>query len=326
MNAQQAVKRRQNSACVRDGRCYPPMAAPAGAGVLFAMHARPSTRSRIIGEGVAAARMLRRTMRPAHPMELLANAAVLRLLRQREPAPPFDFIGELPPLEVALRQLLSSSSGERGGRDARASGRDERAPYLAKLLALLRCRFARVVYLDCDLFVLDAALIDGLLTATLSVADVAMPLDPGRAAHLIIGDAAAAPWLRAGHPPMLCSAVLAYARNVATDALWRGAARRLARGEHAAGGLRQSDQEAVWFEWTLSQPAGLRVLALPEETYCPLEARQQPKPAWHGPAGVHWSTSWRRGRYRCRAVHGHAYGSTASSVQFSSLRSWNRTA
>ena len=54
-------------------------------------------------------------------------------------------------------------------------------------------------------------------------------------------------------------------------------------------------QEMIWFEWTQGLSAAtrnLRILALPEETYCPLEGRQRPNERWQDTV---WRTSWRRG-------------------------------
>jgi hypothetical protein len=230
---------------------------------------------------------------------------------------------------------------------------DERLAYLHKLSGLLQTPFGRTLYLDCDVLVIAPNFAHDLLTRALRVADVAMPLDPGRAAHLVPherdggapanipqqadaqqplqqgasptrhgpaahsaprGGAAprVAPWARAPWvapsvgPPMLCSAVLAYQRNAASDELFVGAARRLLSRRHP--GVRQGDQEMLWFQWQSGEGARaheLRVLALPEETYCPLERRQRPRlPEWNRTT---WHTSWRRGVYPCAAVHGHAY-------------------
>ena len=73
-----------------------------------------------------------------------------------------------------------------------------------------------------------------------------------------------------------------------------------------------SDQEMLWFEWASGEGAhanSLRVLSLPEETYCPLERRQRPRVEWRLST---WRTAWRRGVYPCAAVHGHAYLQVAS--------------
>ena len=66
------------------------------------------------------------------------------------------------------------------------------------------------------------------------------------------------------------------------------------------------------YEWTEGAHDDLRVLALPEEYYCPLEQRSKPDRSFMPAVGrsssaTSWRTSWRRGVYRCRAVHGHGY-------------------
>ena len=50
---------------------------------------------------------------------------------------------------------------------------------LFKLHALSGTRFSKTLFLDADLFVLHPQLVGRLLTTTLDVADIAMPLDPG---------------------------------------------------------------------------------------------------------------------------------------------------
>ena len=98
---------------------------------------------------------------------------------------------------------------------------------------MLDSPFSRTVYLDCDVYVLSPPLVHHMLTAVLAVADVAMPLDPGREHHL--SPMGTSPWLApASGPPLLCSALIAYdsRRGGPAASLWLGAARRLALGRH----------------------------------------------------------------------------------------------
>ena len=268
-------------------------------GVLWIVFAT-SRNARVIREGFLAACELSKTMRPAYPQEVAANRVALdelAALTARKAVNPYA--RRMP---LALDARLKPMRFQRG---------DVRRAYLHKLSGLLQSGFNRTVYLDCDVYVVSPVLVHHLLTRALRVADVAMPLDPGRAAHLAPGDGPDAPpppWVApaVGLPP-LCSAVLAYRQTAAVQALILGAARRLISQAHR--GVRQGDQEMIWFEWTEgSGREGLRVLALPEETYCPLEARQTPLRRWRGTA---WRTSWRRGAYPCAAVHGHAYARLA---------------
>lgn len=260
-------------------------AAPA-AGVLHAaLVLSPSGRAGVVRELIGAATHLRQLLRGKHalPIDLIGNRAALQAVcgRPRQ-CHPWD-----------QTQML---------RWPRYNGSSEKfAAYLFKLQALLRSRFRRTLYLDSDIVVVEPTLVNDLLATVLRVADIAMPLDPGRAAHLTIGGQAA-PWVApATTPPMLCSCMIAFRRSARVAAHFHGAVRRLTKGlpQH----LRQSDQEALWFEWTQGGSTTLRVLALPEETYCPIESHQ---PAPQDPHKAQWLTSWRRGLYPCRAVHSHA--------------------
>ena len=278
-------------------------------GILFITYLLPRARPRILREVITAARLLSRTLSAEHdshgalPIEVLCNqaamVAVQRLLPDRSTRPwQYERVVDL---DARLTRPTFPLS-------------DVRRAYLFKLSGLLQTRFNHTLYLDCDVLIVHPRFPRQLLARTLRVADVAMPLDPGRANHLVPGEDArapatptAAPWVAepAVGPPMLCSAVLAFQRNRATDELFRGAAARLIAHRHP--GVRQGDQEMIWFQWQSGDgayAATLRVLAMPEEVYCPLERRQTPRAEWRATT---WHTSWRRGVYPCAAVHGHAY-------------------
>ena len=274
---------------------------PEPTGVLFISYLRGAHRA-VLREALASATHLLRTLRPRLPLDLLANKAAhdtLEKMSTRRAGLPWDSRRYLT-LDVRLKGMSRTFAAD-----------DVRNAYLHKLSGLLSTRFNRTLYLDCDVMVVSPNFASDLLSRALHVADVAMPLDPGRAAHLVPGEregeGPAAPWVAPTiGPPMLCSAVLAYRQNAATDELFLGAARRLLARRHP--GVRQGDQEMIWFQWVSGEgahAAALRVIALPEETYCPLERRQKPLlPNWQQST---WRTSWRRGVYPCAAVHGHAY-------------------
>ena len=97
--------------------------------------------------------------------------------------------------------------------------------------------------------------------------------------------------------------MIAFHRSASVGRLLEGALQRLTQSTHPS--VRQGDQEMLWFEWTSRSHSDIRMLALPEEVYCPLESRQPPKPEFLRKS--RWHTSWRRGTYNCAAVHGHAY-------------------
>jgi hypothetical protein len=284
------------------------------AGVLFVLFLPSNGTRRIIRECAAANIALHRTMTSPFPVDLLANEpaqkALASLPAREERKPHWDSVRTL-----TLHPRLQRLQREPGSVSWLAG--DSRNAYLHKLSGLMQTRFRRTLFLDCDVFVISPALVSGLLVDTLNVADIAMPLDPGRAAHLVPtsgkGKGEIAPWAApAVGPPMLCSAMLAYRSTNGTADLFVGAGRRLVRSLHP--NVRQGDQEMMWFEWTRgatsrSNGSALRVLALPEEYYCPLERRQNPDADWQA---SRWRTSWRRGVYPCAAVHGHIYAQTTS--------------
>lgn len=320
-------------------------------GVLFVLHAErkhgsgrdidngrraraPSEPSRplraLLREALAAATSLRRASRAAIQVELMASRSALQMLATRETQTQkaWDTVRELV-LAPRVQALLAKKHA------APFPPGDARNAYLHKLSALLLSRFERTLYLDLDVVVLSPTFAHDILRRALRVADVAMPLDPGRASHLVPHESRAqlaasrvnrtaprdkddepwvvgAPWVAPTvGPPMLCSAVLAFRRSPQTADLFFGASRRLLERRHR--GVRQGDQESIWFEWTGAgeNTSRLRVLALPEETYCPLERWQRPAARWRA-GGAVWRTSWRRGVYPCAAVHGHAYSEQPS--------------
>jgi len=101
------------------------------------------------------------------------------------------------------------------------------------------------------------ALVDRLLTQTLRLADLAMPIDPWRGRL----------WAAAPLPP-LCSALTAYRSDApGMRGLIVEAAGRLINGSerHLHPDVNPSDQTALWFAYVLSAPrTSLRILALPE--------------------------------------------------------------
>ena len=191
----------------------------------------------------------------------------------------------------------------------------------SKLLGLLSSPFDRTLYVDVDVHVLDGSLPRSLLSDTLRLADVAMAVDPSRDNDV---------WYRAAGAPPVCGCMIAYRRNAATTSLFRGALSQMlavTRPEYCfdrsrngrplhkrdCRGLRQGDQEYIYWEWTRAADPALRMLVLPEEYYCP-SIRMEGKTN-HSGAHASWSTSWTEwakanprgggvGSYRCLAVHG----------------------
>ena len=298
--------------------------------VLLCVYQACEERTLSVHEAPIAAAQLKRVMRPAYPILLLANARALRR-RALSNTTAFDRVRELR-LDGRIRAFDRGTW--RGAREARpylqklscrtAGKRSNTAqvlssyndvhrlivPPLNPAAAVLQSDFNRTVFLDCDTFVVRPSLVDHMLSRVLAVADVAMPIDPGREGHLSVGSP---PWAAPSYsgPPPLCSALTAYVSTPAVQALWLGAAWRLLSGAHPE--VRQGDQEMVWFEWTQAAHS-LRVLPLPEEYLCPLESRQRAAPVADDARPHVWRTSWRRGVYRCRAVHGHGYAAAYAAL------------
>ena len=256
-------------------------------GVLHAAFLHPDGKLDMLRELIATAGHLRRLLGPAHAiaMDLVATSNAVREIS--------NLNSSAPKLWDQLREMNPPSTSREHSKAIE--------PYLFKLKALSESRFSRTLFLDCDVVVVEWNLVGSLLGGVLDVADVAMPLDPGRAAWLAEGGSHA-PWVApAVTPPMLCTAVMAYRQSAQVLALFKGAMRRLLEGRHAH--VRRGDQEMLWFEWTRGSGANLRVLSLPEEIYCPMETRRSAPPA-EGQRAT-WTTSWPRGKYPCRAIHSH---------------------
>ena len=189
-------------------------------------------------------------------------------------------------------------------------------PFAAwKLLGLLSSPFTRTLYLDLDVYLLDRRLAPSLFERTLRIADVAMPMEAARAAFA--GDY----WQEEAGMGQLCSALMVYRRNRATDALFRGALGQLLTlqrpeacvdytpahnpknlTKYVCNEMRQGDQEYIMQEWIRAADPALRVVALPEEFYCPgVRLKGTNGHSLH----ADWATPYRNHpKLRCRSVHG----------------------
>ena len=253
-----------------------------------------------------AAAALRSVMSPAYPMHLHASESALERLKDDlhlwDRATPLTMV-------PALNAILEARFGTAKAVGFYLQNATSEAPrFVWKLSSLLSSEFERTLFLDADLFVLWPAFVHSLLTGTLALGDLAMPIDVGRNF---------APWSRTVAPP-LCSAVTAYWTN-RTDVveLLLGAAKRLIWHRHKS--IRQGDQQMIWMEY-VSVRTSLRVITLPEEYYCPQHAI---KPARGGAstaaaaaasgnetrrvARPEWTNAWGEGHLWCKAVHSHSY-------------------
>lgn len=146
------------------------------AGVLMCVYvAGTDDKPRLIREAPIAARQLKRVMRPSYPILLLANSFALKTLNKSAERSNFDRLRELR-LDGRIKNLDHGSW----------HGVKNALPYLMKLSCLLQSDFDRTLFIDCDTFVLRPTLAHHMLNNVLSVADIAMPLDPGRELHLSV--------------------------------------------------------------------------------------------------------------------------------------------
>ena len=267
---------------------------------------RPAKDRAIVREAVLSARVLRKFSQPLYPMALIATEDAHAMLSASEAA-----LWEVHRTLRLSGPILAMRAAARGleRKWSRQWERPARLSFVHKLQALLDTPFARTVFVDCDLYVLDGtpkspaapcthtlhahcthtlhahcthtlhahcthtlhahcmciagAFVDRLLTQTLRLADLAMPIDPWRGRL----------WAAAPQPP-LCSALTAYRSDApGMRELIVEAAGRLVNGSerHLHPDVNPGDQTALWFAYVLTAPrTRLRVLALPEE---PLRVR-----------------------------------------------------
>jgi hypothetical protein len=277
-------------------------------------------------EAAGAARMLKRTMRPALPLVLSANSCFrellkadaalwdqhrpLRLLEELRPYAPGGDEYEAPILSKGCSENVSGrfrGVSLRGG-VLRGDHPLKRMAFVLKLCALLSSETSRTLYLDLDVFVLSADLAMELLTSALLIADVAMP-GPVPERHQLVEPAVT---VASRSVPVLCSCLIAYRRTPAVLAWFRDAARSTLRTERPELS-RQSDQEYLWLlRAENATHAKLRVLGLPDEYYCPapeqvfvdMDPSRGASPEIASPA-LRAHTRIGGQTYECRSVHGH---------------------
>ena len=234
-------------------------------------------------ETLGAVQLLRSVMSPSYPVALFSDVASLALLERRtgsdaraEPARLWDVHR---PARVApqLRQLAGTSLRE-----------DASSPlvWVHKLSVLLDTPYReRTLYIDSDVWVLQAGLVHLLLSRVLDHASWAQPLDPYR--HRTLRDSPL---------PPLCACMIAFRGSNATRRLIAGAARRLILRDPPST-LRRTDQEYLTVELLSGAHDDVLLSSLPEEWYCPGVAHSASAPAV-------WRTPWPWSRYPCKAVHG----------------------
>ena len=235
--------------------------------------------SQLVAQTVNFGAALRTVMNPAYPSALYSNRVGRALLHRRGGgAEALWNIHRGLCVAPGLTGLLNSSV------DARIR------VYAYKISAMLcTCFSERTLLLDIDVFVLQRSLVHHLLTRTLEVASLSLPLDVFR--HSIYSSSAI---------PPICTCMVAFRTDAPTRDILVGAARRLLLQSHP-NALRQGDQEMLHYE--LSARKTLTPLLLPEEYYCPRlpSSRQQ-----HSSETLAvWNTPWPWSGYPCKAVHVH---------------------
>ena len=163
--------------------------------------------------------------------------------------------------------------------------------------------YARTLFIDLDVYVLDPALVHELLASSLRAADVVMP-GPVPERHKLVSSALT---VRTRGVPVLCSCLMAFRRTSRVRAWMHDAARGILRAERPELG-RQGDQEYLWLNRAENTTHGrLRVLGLPDEYYCPAAERVRVEAVGAGGRRPQLRADVTLGgqTLACKSVHGH---------------------
>ena len=288
-------------------------------GVLMVALAADATAAKYVAEATDAARLLRHVARPALPITLFANPCFRSLLTPGDATlwdshRPLRLADALRPFAPAGYEddLVGDGCARSAGayqnyRGAMLRGGALRGDhplkikaFVLKLSAMMSVEYGRALFLDLDVYVLSPGLPHELLSSALRAADVAMP-GPVPERHALV-DAALTEATRSA--PVLCSCLVAFRVTPAVLAWMRDAARGILRAERPEL-KRQSDQEYLWLHRAENAThADLRVLALPDEYYCPAAEHVRVEPA-RGNQALLADVRLGGKVYACRSVHGH---------------------
>ena len=247
-------------------------------------------------EAAFSASFLRQHMEPQLPMALVTSPPTRAFIQSRpEVRRLWDHYIDFDH-EMATRRL--SDLKQRKPELVRMV--DGSMTFLWKLGWLLLSPFQRTVFLDADVLVLERSLVSSLLRRSLRIHEIAFNVDVARPGSLdpsyqtvrsLIGSNNVmrtrpigngdrpqpqnAPQFAKGFPPV-CSAMIAFRRQPRVRRLLLYAAARLMSMlnpsdlTNASLGIRQTDQEMLWFELITGDEAQQpSTLLLPEEYYCP---------------------------------------------------------
>ena len=247
-------------------------------------------------EAAVSASFLRQHMEPQLPMALVTSPPTRAFIQSRpEIRRLWDHYIDFDH-EMAARRL--SDLKQRKPELVRMV--DGSMTFLWKLGWLLLSPFQRTVFLDADVLVLERSLVSSLLRRSLRIHEIAFNVDVARPGSLdpsyqtvrsLVGSNNVmrtrpigngdrpqpqnAPQFAKGFPPV-CSAMIAFRRQPRVRRLLLYAATRLMSMlnpsdlTNASLGIRQTDQEMLWFELITGDEAQQpSTLLLPEEYYCP---------------------------------------------------------
>ena len=247
-------------------------------------------------EAAVSASFLRQHMEPQLPMALVTSPPTRAFIQSRpEVRRLWDHYIDFDH-EMATRRL--SDLKQRKPELVRMV--DGSMTFLWKLGWLLLSPFQRTVFLDADVLVLERSLVSSLLRRSLRIHEIAFNVDVARPGSLdpsyqtvrsLVGSNNVmrtrpigngdrpqpqnAPQFAKGFPPV-CSAMIAFRRQPRVRRLLLYAAARLMSMlnpsdlTNASLGIRQTDQEMLWFELITGDEAQQpSTLLLPEEYYCP---------------------------------------------------------
>jgi len=254
----------------------PPEMLERGCTVWRRKDAKGSKPTSLMTELVISASFLRQYTSPPLLMALVTSPSTRRFIQSRaEINTLWDRIIDFDQ-DAAASRLIQLR--ERDANVVKLAG--QAVPFLWKICALLLSPFQSTLYLDADTMVLEHSLAHNLLTRSLRLHHMALPVDVGRPGnrdptyrrlHSRMGAAKlfqeakedseantppqplSAPMFAMGFPPV-CSCVVAFTRHPKVRRLFMHAAMRLMGRlnptdlTNASLGIRQTDQEMMWFE------------------------------------------------------------------------------
>jgi len=277
-----------------------------------------------LGEAVLAARLLRERMAPRFPLALIGSESPLNHLQQHptlretyDEYVHFNLTSFLSGLAAQKRRLAAQMGGAWQVRHRTdASGENlVRLLMVGKMVALLMSPYEVTVYLDNDVLVLQPTLMDDLLSRTMRIADLAMPVALTQGPEDL-------DFLGLHGLPQLCTAMIVYRQsNQAAVSTLVQATFHMINGTRSdvLKPANQREQEYLYLaiaDERMRITDALRVFALPHEYYCPFYPGQELENWWLHEVGrgtlPAWPHSWGRATARRRPSSRHLWSRTAT--------------